>query len=567
MSRRVAVLVAGLLLLIFAVVQVRLATLDSQTSDEAVHLSAGYTYLTRGDYRFNPEHPPLVKILAALPLLVIQPNISPQSEQEWQKSDNFFYDSWRENRAFGNQFLYESGNDPDQILFWARLPIILITLVLGVSIFLITLKHWGSLASLVTTALFVTNPTVNGHGHLVTTDMAIALGFLLTIYSFYRLLEAPNWKRGLWFGAAFGLALLAKHTAVILLPTIVVLMLVWNSSSGNVTDWKRLWCGLGLGLLLSWVLIWSGYGFHDRLLPKVESVSQEITQAKNESGIKLTGQSNPQPVVLESQVIDRTYNISRPILSLLPGDYVKGVAFVLTHVGGGHDSYLLGQTSKTGWWYYFPVLLLLKTPLLALASIIGTVIIYFRSNSKDQLVKVLLIGSAVFFLVAMTSRANLGIRHILPIMPLLFISAGYALTKIKHAIYISVSLIVVLLVTWAITFPTYLGYFNVLAGGSANGYRIATDSNLDWGQDLKRIKSYIDQENIDKVYLEYNWLPESALDHYLGDGSYQMLSEYIRGQNGTAIINAGNWVDPNINRPACYNQKMITNAVFVCDLL
>src|SRR3990167_1077092 len=124
MVKRWLVVGALLLLAIQTIIQVRLANTDSQTTDEAVHLSAGYTYLTRGDWRFNPEHPPLVKILAALPLLVIKPHVTPEMEANWVKAEPLFYDSWRENRSFGIELLYKSGNNPDQLLFWTRLPMV-----------------------------------------------------------------------------------------------------------------------------------------------------------------------------------------------------------------------------------------------------------------------------------------------------------------------------------------------------------------------------------------------------------------------------------------------------------
>lgn len=544
------------LLAMQAVVQVRLSSLDSATTDEAVHLSAGYTYLTRGDFRFNPEHPPLVKVLAALPLLTLRPTINETAEQAWQKSGNFFFDSWRENRKFGEELLYQSRNNPDTLLFWARLPMVLLTLLLGLTIFLIAWRHWGPIPAIIATALYVFNPTVTGHGHLVTTDIGLALGSLLTVYSFYQLLEQPNRRRGIYFGLAFALALLTKHTAILLLPVLLVLGVTFLVTKR--TAFKPIVGPLLLGLVITILAIWAGFGFHDRVVPQSDSISSALITANKEFLTNEAVEAQPQ--------VDRIYRAIRPALTIFPGSYVKGLFMVVGHASGGHSSFLLGEISNTGWWYYFPVLLLLKTPLPTLIILAGAVHFFLLKRKGDPLVLALGLLSGIFLLFAILAKANLGLRHIIPILPPLFLIAGWAtLVSRRWQIIVLVLLIWSGLVFW-LTGPTYLGYYNELAGGNRNGYKIATDSNLDWGQDLKRISHFVEAQRGHNVFIDYNWLGTPALNHYLGKSRYRMLSDYEPGQVGYAIIGASAYnthKDPPLSN--CSN-KEISNAVFVCKL-
>lgn len=548
MVKRWLAIGALLLLVIQTIIQVKLADTDSQTTDEAVHLSAGYTYLTRGDWRFNPEHPPLVKILAALPLLAIKPHVTTEMEDAWAKSSDLSYDSWKENRAFGEAMLYKAGNNPDQLLFWGRMPMVALTLLLGVVIFWIAFKHWGATAALTATALYTFNPIVNGHGHLITTDIAISLGFLLSVYSFWQLLERPTWRWSLLWALAFGFSLLVKHTAIILLPTFLVLLVISLIQQRRGFDWRQVLLKSAVGLLLVWALVWAGFGFHD-----------------NVSGYQVVRTSNPDPVVITDPKTDPDDTLSRSISRLLPANYLKGLSLVIDHASDGHVSYLLGQESLTGWWYYFPILFLLKTPLAMLIIFGGAAYLIVARRPRSSLVIGLIASGAVFLLVAMDSKANLGVRHILPIFPLLTIASAWAVTVDRRFRTATFAFLAWLLATSVLSYPTYLGYFNELAGGSKNGYKVATDSNLDWGQDLKRIKIYIDAHPNKKPYVDYSWAGKSSLDYYLGTENYQRIENWQPGMTGLAIFGATAYNFPPFNE-RCIALEKIAPGLFSCWL-
>lgn len=569
------------LLTLQLITQIRLSVLDSQTTDEAIHLSAGYTYLTRGDYRLNPEHPPLVKTLAALPLLALDVKINDRAEQVWQQTDDsFFYDSWRENRVFGEELLYGSDNNPDELIFWGRLPIVALTFILGLTIFLIARKEWGDPAALIATGLYVTNPTVNAHGHLITTDIALGLGFLLATYTFWKFLVQPTWSRAIWFGLALALALLVKHTAVILLPVFAILAVVAWRNKERKTAWYVTLARFSTALVIALVAIWIGFGFRDQKLPVTQSVSQQIVADNARAiGAKFEGMSLSNQKELELQEAeltalgqrvaqyDRPYRTIQPFLSILPSNYLKGLFLVIGHASGGHSSFLLGETSRTGWWYYFPFLFLVKTPIISLLAILTGIYLAVRHGWANGVVKTFAIGGSVFLLSAITSKANLGLRHLLPLFPFIFVLTGFAATVSRRFWQTAVIVVGFGTVTFATSFPYYLPYFNEISGGPNNGYRIAADSNIDWGQDLKRIAKFIEQNNIKKPFVEYNWLGLKALDYYLGTDRYQLLDDFQPGNSGYAIINVSATTEPDFMFLAnCTSQEFITPGVIGCKL-
>lgn len=568
-----------LILLAQAACQIALARTDSQTTDEAVHVLAGYTYLTKRDFRFNPEHPPLVKILAALPLLAIKPNLPVDFDQKWQSSEDFFYDSWRENRYLGEKFFYASGNDANAMVFWSRLPMIVITFLLGLAILLITWRHFGHIGALVATGFYALDPLVAGHGHLVTTDIAFGLGTLLTAYATWHFFGRPSWRNAVWLGLALALALLTKHTAVILVAALVVIA-VWTTATKKQPLLPIL-KGTGIVLAVALMMIWVGHGFNSRSAPPANSISSQIQEdnasnpAKNFEGTSLVDQEQFQLTDQElseagSQIstFDRLYPSVQPLLRVLPGDYLKGLLLVIGHASGGHDSFLLGETSSTGWWYYFPILIALKLPLVTLAALLALIYVVIQKRPKDDFIATAMVFAGIFMISAMSAKANIGLRHIFPVLPLAFVGFGWLVTTGKYAKEIMTGFVLILAATFVLAYPSYLGYFNELAGASGNNYQIATDSNLDWGQDLKRIRDYVDENGLDKPVVEYGWLGTDALTYYLED-NYRLLSETEPAAGNTLIIGA-----TAINRPdfadilaRCDGFEPITNGAFVCQII
>lgn len=503
--------------------QLYLAKYESQTTDEAIHLSAGYTYLTRGDFRFNPEHPILPKMLSAITLLFINVNI-PDDSLYWDQANNFLYDNWQENRIFAEKMLYDSGNNAALILFLSRISTVVLALILATSIFLISKKHFGVKAGFFATLIFVTNPVVNAHAHFVTTDLAIALGYLLSIFTFYNFLQKPSWKNVVYFILATALAFLMKFTAVILVPVFIGLFIYYiyknKLNRKDVYDYIK---KMILSMIGVWVLIIFVYSF-SLSIPESSSVLLQ-------DGKFLL-------INIADNTIAKVYDIVRYFF--IPKDYIKGLIMVVSHTQGGHFSFLLGMTSNTGWWYYFPVLFVLKNTIAFLVlCFISAYLFVVNKKSKNNFSIFIFLAALGYLIFAMLSKANLGIRHILPIFPMLaIISAQIFDYKNKTIRYIAYTLAIIVFFESIIIFPNNLSYYNQFAGGSENGQNIATDSNFDWGQDLKKIRDYVEKNSIKRPYIEYTWAGMSSLDYYFLD-NYQNPNDLdIKNPEGTLIIGA-----------------------------
>jgi hypothetical protein len=279
-----------------------------------------------------------------------------------------------------------------------------------------------------------------------------------------RFVEKPGAKRAVIAGVAFGVALLVKFTAVTLVPAFLIL--AWLEARRNREPiWQRAFVR---GAMLMGAMVWL-------LILLVYAPDWK-----------------PAPPVIDGLAVPGWFRFLRPVL--IPPTFFKGLALVLTHAGRGHESYLLGNWSNEGWWYYFPVAFLLKTPV----ALLGLLALRRRNTA--------LIGAAVYFAMAMASHANLGVRHLLPVYALLAVGCGTRWRWLAGGL--AGWLIVV--AVWA--HPLYIQYFNELAGGAANGQRYLLDSNFDWGQDAIRLKQFLGSRH---VFISYHgrWGALNGIDY------------------------------------------------------
>ncbi len=463
----------------------------SATFDETVHLPAGYLDLKFGDYGFNPAHPPLVKMLAALPLLFVAVKMPSQ--------DGPFTDY-----RSGIRFLYEE-NDADRLLFLGRMAVLPLALLLGWAIFLWTKHLFGRAAAIFALCLYSLEPNILAHAPLVNTDFGAAAFIFLAIYSFYRLAHRVSIPHLLLAGFSLGLALITKFStlplfpmlcllgaSVILAPHTIEVGLTGPSSPPAATRTKKLFvliaATMGMGLV-AYVTIWAAYRFRFE-------------------GITLPGQTyqGTWDQVLPGRLWMRRAILWIQEMKLLPEAYLFG--FLTVPPSLRRLTFMLGKYSPTGWWYYFIVTFVLKTPLALLLLLLLTPLGLRSLWRRDRVgVLCLVVPALVYFGIACASRLNIGHRHILPIYPFLFVMAGSLVPWARRQrAHVRGSLAV--LATWYVlssvaVFPHYLAYFNELAGGPGNGYKYLVDSNLDWGQDLKGLKRYMDEHGIERVWLSY----------------------------------------------------------------
>ena len=506
---------------------------ESATMDELAHIPSGYSYLRYLDYRLNPEHPPLVKALSAIPLIFMGLRF-PTDHSSWTNDVN---GQW----AAGNQFIYWSGNDADWLIFWARLGPIILTLLLTTLIYIWAKELLGAWWGLLPTFLFAFSPTVLAHGHYVTTDIGAAFGIVLGTYFFIKYFFKPNGKNLIFAGLAFGVAQLMKFSVVLLIPYFVVLALAWVIR--NLPDrqagqkfWKK-FLALTAIFSIGYLLVYLVYFVFTLNYP----VSKQIADTE----IILTSLKNRPLADLDVKMAGN--NFFRPL-----AHYLLGVLMAGQRSANGNTAYFLGQISAAGSWYYFPVVFFLKEPIPSLILILAVFIFGFWSvikkfKFKKSIFKIqasclpagmarfkdylgthfaefsMIIFIVFYWLYSMQSKLNIGIRHILPTLPFIYILTAAGLKNWmnsrfwKHSFKIGLVFIFLfwyfLEMVWA--FPFYLSYFNQFGGGVSQGYRNVTDSNYDWGQDLKRLAAFVKEKNIEKIAVEY--FGGGDVKYYLGD--------------------------------------------------
>ena len=480
MTNRLTNFLAALVLAILLAVSISTAARDSLTFDEKAHIVAGYSYLTQKDHRLNPEHPPLLKDLAAIPLLFIKPNFPSQS-LNWTQNDSA--PAWWVQFDLGNEFLYESGNDPSQIIFWSRAPMILLLVVLAAFVFWWAKRlggPWTGLGALLLTAF---SPTLIAHGRLVTTDVGAALGVLMATAAWLWFLKNPSIKRSVGAGAVLGLALLTKFSVLLLIPSFalitIVYVLIHRQSVGRY---------IGLSILAGVVAaltIWPVYAFHISSYPAERQL--------RDTAADLAPYPNPTIRNLELQ-------LTREPLLRPWAQYARGVLMANQRASFGNTTYFLGEVSASGRADYFPIIYFFKEPLaLHLLTLIALVGLW--RIRKNFVVLSFIIFVIIYWAFAIKSNLNIGVRHLLPTYPFIFI---LLMLGVKRFNRIAVAGVLIWYIgSSAAAFPYYLSYYNELAGGINNGYKIAVDSNYDWGQDFYRLLAFVQDNNISQLNLDY----------------------------------------------------------------
>ena len=236
---------------------------DSLIVDEIPHVGAGYSYWATGDMRLNPEHPPLVKDLAGLPLQFMDLEDEPAfASRFWNTDINGQWD-------FGRQLIFQSGNDADKVAHAAKLPVFIFFILAAWLLFKWIRERYGFWPGIVGLILFTFSPTVLAHARFVTTDLAAAWGILTATFFFLRYLEKPTWKNLLIAGLIFGLAQLTKFSVFLLVPYFGLLAIIWALvKSTNFLAGTRVILGTVLLMVAGYALVvWPVYGLHTRSYP------------------------------------------------------------------------------------------------------------------------------------------------------------------------------------------------------------------------------------------------------------------------------------------------------------
>lgn len=498
----------------------------TQTYDEPFHIASGMEWLDKGSYTFEHQHPPLAR--AALAIGPYLAGLRYHSIADATDEGNAIL--FTDGKYFRNLTLARLGNVPFYILacaavaYWAYR----------------WFNAWAALAAVV---LFTSLPPILGHAAVATLDLACAATVATALVQFIRWLEEPTWKQAALLGVALSLAFLSKFSSFLFLPLCFIAALLYLAffrrdvlfPNGN---WKPRVINLAGTAVIMFVTVWAGYRFSLHPLSQYRGHHQVVDKRV----------SNPTLRRVAYALLETPAPFS---------EFVDGVRDVHYHNSGGHKSYLLGEYRTTGWWYFFPVVMAVKTPIgfmvLAIAGI--GLALFWRRASWQQRVTALF--PLVILLTCLNARINLGVRHILPIFAPMAVLAGFAVSEALRArphrwlAAAALLLVAFVVVDSALVHPDYLAYFNQFA--SRHPERVLCESDLDWGQDLHRLTKslkareagqvaikYFGTAPLDRVGLPpYSELPPTGSTtgyaaislHYLvmmnaHDGSYGWLKQY-----------------------------------------
>lgn len=524
------------LIIIFWVELLVPAKRQSQIVDEGAHIFSGYSYWTKGDFGMNPEHPPLVKLLATFPLLHMDLHVPQRpSSAPFFKYIEFFE---------GKQFLYS--NDADAILFRARVAVSLLSIALALVIFFATREMFGMVPALAALVLCVFEPNLIAHGALVTTDMGMAMFLFATVYAFYRYAKKPTAKRLAVAAVLAGLTLATKHSGVLLCPILGLLAIAEilrapaadvQKAGGRAKQITRLAMSLAVMAIVGVTILWAIYGFRYQARP----AGLEMTPSLPE----YVGQLEHHPAAGKVVLAAAKYH-------LLPESYLFGLTDVY-NAPRYLNSFLFGNLYHHGQWFYFPAVFVIKSTLgFLLLLLLLPIAVALCSQSYWREFLFLSIPPAIYFLTAMASGFNIGVRHILPIYPFLIVLAAFVAGELiqKNKIWTAIACALILfhVVSSLRVFPNYLTYANEMWGGPAKTYKLLTNSNVDWGQQLKDTKKYLDRNNIKDCWFDYfDWpfadpsyygIPCKPLPAFLSQ-AFEIYSPPSEAKvNGTVLISA-----------------------------
>ncbi len=483
-------LAAALLLLLMFLLAGGAARQESVTFDEVAHTGAGVSYLQTLDMRLNEEHPPLAKVIAALPL-VVRGAHADYSHISWTFSSKLFYQFLGE-WPFGHLFLMQ-WNDLSSTLFWARVPMLLLTLLLGVVLYLFASRLGGPWGGLLCLSAFVTMPAFLAFGPLVITDVAVTLFWVLTVWQLPNLWRSPSLGTVVKFGLAFAGALLSKFSSGLLFFVFIAFALSLRfrpladqpSEKTELRRWRRkAWRNVAKGTLCAAAFVYLFY----------------LVFSWNQS----TDSFSVIPRFPASPILRR--------LLMPPWLYLKGLLFFII-TAGSRPTYILGQAYPHGVWFYFPVLFVLKSQLtfllLLLLGAAGALVKRVSSAIPANMQmrwRGIWVSLVVFVGVCMLNRLDISIRHFSIALALLILMLA-PLPRMFESLnpnwgkWLTVAAALASIVTAIRAYPNYIPYLNALSMGRPP-YTLVNDSNVDWNQSLPQVEDFVRSRGIQTVLLD-----------------------------------------------------------------
>jgi Dolichyl-phosphate-mannose-protein mannosyltransferase len=500
---------AGLLLALMALLAGGAARQESVTFDEIAHIGAGVSYLQKLDMRMNEEHPPLAKVVAALPLM-LRGTHADYSHISWTFSNKIFYQYLGE-WVFGDWLLMK-WNDPRTTLFWARMSMLVMTLLLGLTLYLCGSRLGGGLGGLLCLAAFATMPAFLAFGPLVVTDVAVSLFWVLTVWQMPNMWRSPAQGTLVKFGLAFAGALLSKFSSGLLFFVFIAFALSLRLKplaeqlieKTELRHWRRrAWRNFAKGTLWAALFVYIAY----------------LVLSWNQP----TNSFDVIPHFPASLVLRR--------LLMPPWIYLRGLAgFALS--AGSRPTFILGHAYPHGVWFYFPVLFVLKTQLafllLLLLAIAAALLLKRIAPARPALPadmamqwRGIWVSLVVFVAACMLNRLDISIRHFLvalALIALLLAPLPWRLELLHEprpraariGNWLTIALVLASIVTAIRAYPNYIPYLNSLGMGRPV-YTLVNDSNVDWNQALPEVENFVRQRGLTQILLDEYGFAEPAV--------------------------------------------------------
>ncbi|HEV8129672.1 MAG TPA: phospholipid carrier-dependent glycosyltransferase [Acidobacteriota bacterium] len=525
-KRHLARVLAALLLAVFVARLYHSIKVHSLTADEPMHIAAGFAHLADRDFRVNPEHPPLAKMTAVLLPHLTAGRVAIDSLKYPGTEDSM--------NQYVDDFSAALGPKRQEYIDRARIGPVILSTLLAVLLFMAARRfyrnEWISLAILF---VYTMEPTILAHSTIVHTDVPAAFGYLAGFLSLCWWWHRPSVARAAALGAVMALACLCKFS-MLLLPVFGILLWgikLWmeafrpgkpsGTEAGAANTSKRKVLSdylfqLFIAATLFYFLILAGYFFADIYRPLHPQAS--------------------------------FYRL------VWPGHFFRGIYDLMEHEKSGHDAYFFGEFSRRGWWFYFPAAFVLKVPLAALLLFaVGTISWMRRRASVERSLWLLMVAS--YAASSVFSSINIGVRHLLPLFPLLMLAVGEGVKTLLEPPRRIGALVCLASLIWLGTasfwaHPHYLVYFNELIGGPSCGWKYLSDSNTDWGQNSRLWAKYARQHPRNKFFTalhqadppaNYGVTEQSVLDLFfeqskdtasddLEEGSYAVSTTFLISQ-------------------------------------
>lgn len=441
---------------------------QSPTFDEGFYIVRGWAFWRTGRL-LTLGHPALTNLWNGWPLL-LEPGLpAPAALDGWEAGDP---------ERVSEDLLWGHSLNVSRALFLTRLPTVWLALILGAVVWRWSKDCYGLRGASLALLLFAFSPNIVAHAGLATTDLGVAAFYVAALYCWVRFLRRRSLRWLLSAGVTLGLALSAKFSALVLLPTFFVL----------------------LGLR-----VWRDKTFSLRLRSTKKPQARGLSLLSHQGNRKLGRWGSGALALLIVGVV------ALGVIWMAHGASLGVVLREFRHfvdlAGSGHRGYLLGRFSDTGWWYYHPVVFAFKTPmpvLVLLAAAFALAAFYGLCPGEGEL----LVTVGIYFAAAMTISLNVGYRYLLPILPVIHVFIGRLAVRSMRYRPVRMAALPALglwtMVACLLTYPHYLAFFNLTTGGPNNGYRLLADSNLDWGQDLPALARYLEATVPgEQVYLSY----------------------------------------------------------------